>query len=62
MECGNVWVNTYRMGAVQAPFGGTKGSGFGRERGIEGLMSYMTVRNVMINTAETEDDPFSIRT
>ena len=62
MDCGNVWVNTYRMGAVQAPFGGTKASGFGRERGIEGLLSYMTVRNVMINTAETDDDPFSIRT
>lgn len=61
MDCGNVWVNTYRMGAVQAPFGGVKGSGFGRERGIEGLMSYLTVRNVMINTADTDDDPFSIR-
>jgi acyl-CoA reductase-like NAD-dependent aldehyde dehydrogenase len=62
LECGNVWVNTYRMGAVQAPFGGMKGSGFGRERGIEGLRSYLTVRNVMINLSSAVDDPFAIRT
>lgn len=62
LECGNVWVNTYRMGAVQAPFGGKKGSGFGRERGTEGLRAYLTVQNVMVNTSETDDDPFSIRT
>jgi acyl-CoA reductase-like NAD-dependent aldehyde dehydrogenase len=62
LECGNVWVNTYRMGAVQAPFGGVKGSGFGRERGSEGLHAYLTVQNVMVNTSDTDDDPFSIRT
>lgn len=61
LECGNVWVNTYRMGAVQAPFGGSKASGFGRERGSEGLRAYLTVKNVMINTAETDDDPFAVR-
>ncbi|MBC8740359.1 aldehyde dehydrogenase [Paraburkholderia sp. UCT31] len=61
MEAGNVWVNTYRMGAVQAPFGGVKGSGFGKERGIEGLRSYLTVHNLMIDTSTHDDDPFSIR-
>jgi (Z)-2-((N-methylformamido)methylene)-5-hydroxybutyrolactone dehydrogenase len=62
MDAGNVWVNTYRMGAVQAPFGGVKGSGFGKERGIEGLRSYLTVHNLMINTSTQDEDPFSIRT
>ncbi len=62
LECGNVWINTYRVGAVQAPFGGRKASGFGRERGSEGLRAYLTVQNVMVDTAETDDDPFSIRT
>jgi acyl-CoA reductase-like NAD-dependent aldehyde dehydrogenase len=50
------------MGAVQAPFGGVKGSGFGKERGIEGLRSYLTVHNLMINTSTRDEDPFSIRT
>lgn len=37
MECGSVWINKH--GAIQpnAPFGGVKRSGFGREFGEEGL-------------------------
>jgi aldehyde dehydrogenase (NAD+) len=32
MQADTVWVNTYRS-AAQAPFGGVKQSGYGRERG-----------------------------
>lgn len=40
MECGSVWINKH--GAIQpnAPFGGTKASGFGVEFAEEGLQEY----------------------
>lgn len=62
LEAGTVWINTYRTSVSQAPAGGTKRSGFGRERGWHGLLEYMHVKNVMIDFAEGARDPFSIKT
>lgn len=62
LEAGVVWVNTYRASAAQAPFGGTKQSGYGRERGEEALEDYSYVKNVMIDTSRDARDPFVIRT
>ena len=61
LRCGVVWVNTYRMVAAQAPFGGTKESGFGRERGEAGLAEFMTTKNVMIDFSGEKRDPFAIK-
>jgi aldehyde dehydrogenase (NAD+) len=61
MESGVVWVNTYRMVATQAPFGGRKESGFGRERGEEGLAEFTTVKNVMIDFSDEVRDPFAAK-
>ena len=61
MKSGVVWVNTYRMVAAQAPFGGTKESGFGRERGEAGIMEFTTTRNVMIDYSSEARDPFAIK-
>jgi succinate-semialdehyde dehydrogenase / glutarate-semialdehyde dehydrogenase len=38
LESGSVGVNVNDTSALQAPFGGWKLSGMGRERGVEGLM------------------------
>lgn len=62
LEAGVVWVNTYRASAAQAPFGGTKQSGYGRERGEEALDDYTYVKNVMVDTSNEARDPFVIRT
>ncbi|PSL00591.1 aldehyde dehydrogenase (NAD+) [Murinocardiopsis flavida] len=62
LVAGTVWVNTYRASAAQAPFGGTRGSGYGRERGLEALHEYLTTKNVMIDLSGETSDPFSIRT
>jgi len=62
LEAGTVWVNTYRTSVAQAPAGGTKHSGFGRERGWHGLLEYMHVKNVMIDFSNDARDPFSIKT
>jgi len=62
IEAGTVWINTYRTSAAQAPFGGIKASGYGKERGRHALLEYTTVKNVMIDLSNDVRDPFSIRT
>lgn len=61
IKAGTVWVNTYRVSAAQAPFGGTKESGFGRERGEAGLAEFLTTKNVMIDFSNDERDPFVVK-
>lgn len=62
LEVGSVWVNTYRTTAAQAPFGGVKASGFGRERSYHALAEYLEIKNVMIDLAGEARDPFAIST
>ncbi len=59
IQAGGIWVNTYRMPAVQAPFGGVKDSGFGRERGTYGIEEFTTSKNVMIDFSGVTKDPFA---
>jgi acyl-CoA reductase-like NAD-dependent aldehyde dehydrogenase len=58
---GTVWVNTYRSSAAQAPFGGVKKSGYGRERGVEAIEEYLWTKNVMVDLSDSERDPFAIQ-
>lgn len=62
LDAGTVWINTYRTSASQAPFGGVKRSGYGRERGVEGLMEYLRVKNTMIDLSTQVRDPFILGT
>ncbi|KAJ0178890.1 hypothetical protein K1T71_005665 [Dendrolimus kikuchii] len=48
VEAGNVWINTYLPFAPQAPFGGFKDSGIGRENGLRCLEEYLEVKTVTI--------------
>ena len=61
LVAGTVWVNTYRSSAAQAPFGGVKKSGYGRERGIEAIDDYLWTKNVMVDLSDSVRDPFSIQ-
>ncbi|XP_058453515.1 aldehyde dehydrogenase, mitochondrial [Malaya genurostris] len=47
LRAGTVWVNTYNVLSAQAPFGGYKMSGLGRENGEYGLQSYTEVKSVI---------------
>lgn len=47
LKSGTVYVNTQIDGAVQLPFGGYKGSGFGREMGRYGLEEFTQTKSVM---------------
>lgn len=62
LRAGQVWVNTYRSLAVQAPFGGVKESGYGREKGEAALNEYLATKNVMIDFSEQDADPFAVKT
>ncbi len=46
LEAGQVYVNDWGNPAVEAPFGGYKGSGLGREKGIEALHHYTQLKCV----------------
>jgi len=50
LQCGQVFVNTYGAGGgVELPFGGVKRSGYGREKGMEGLRSFTRIKTVAIH-------------
>jgi aldehyde dehydrogenase (NAD+) len=49
LRCGQVFVNCYGAGGgVELPFGGVKRSGYGREKGIEGLKSFTQVKTITL--------------
>ncbi|GAA5911469.1 uncharacterized protein JCM6883_005767 [Sporobolomyces salmoneus] len=49
VQAGTVWVNNYNMLHSQAPFGGFKQSGIGRELGEYALKNYTQVKTININ-------------
>ncbi|WP_119460194.1 aldehyde dehydrogenase family protein [Rhodospirillaceae bacterium SYSU D60014] len=48
LVAGQVFVNEWFAGGVETPFGGTKRSGYGREKGQEALLNYVQTKNVAI--------------
>lgn len=49
LRCGTVWINTYGAFPNEAPFGGYKHSGFGRELGKDGLLEYTQAKHIAID-------------
>lgn len=60
LEAGTIWVNEYRTLSFNAPFGGYKDSGLGRENGLEGLEAYLQEKTVWFDLSGTVDDPFKL--
>ena len=60
IKSGNLWVNTWVDGLVEAPFGGFKQSGLGREQGTEVIKHYTEVKSVAINLTEKLIDFYGI--
>jgi acyl-CoA reductase-like NAD-dependent aldehyde dehydrogenase len=46
IQAGMVWVNYKPLSVPEAPFGGVKNSGIGRELGAEGLMEYLDTKSI----------------
>ncbi|KAK5137852.1 hypothetical protein LTR08_006620 [Meristemomyces frigidus] len=51
LEVGMVGINLGMLSACESPFGGVKGSGFGREGGTQGIDEYLVVKSMLINVA-----------
>uniref|UniRef100_A0A3P8SVS3 aldehyde dehydrogenase (NAD(+)) n=1 Tax=Amphiprion percula TaxID=161767 RepID=A0A3P8SVS3_AMPPE len=52
LRAGTVWINCYDVFGAQAPFGGYKASGNGRELGEYGLDNYTEVKTVTIKVPQ----------
>lgn len=50
LQAGITWVNTYHRANLEAPWGGFKQSGIGRELGEYGLREFTEVKQININT------------
>ena len=50
LEVGMVGVNTGKISAAEAPFGGVKESGYGREGSLYGLEEYQTIKSITVST------------
>ncbi len=58
LQAGSVWVNTYRVTSQISPFGGYKGSGIGREGGVEMIRSYLQTKSVWVDLNPEFQSPF----
>jgi aldehyde dehydrogenase (NAD+)/betaine-aldehyde dehydrogenase len=48
IDSGQVTINEYWAGGVELPFGGNRKSGFGREKGLEGLEAYTRTKSIAV--------------
>lgn len=48
LQCGMVGVNTGKISAAEAPFGGVKESGYGKEGSLYGLEEYQIIKSITI--------------
>jgi succinate-semialdehyde dehydrogenase/glutarate-semialdehyde dehydrogenase len=49
LEAGSVWVNNIHRSNQDAPFGGMKASGMGREKGHQGLEAYTELKTIYLS-------------
>lgn len=47
VKAGVVWTNTYNVVKFNAPFGGVKGTGFGRDLGKDALFEYLNTKTLV---------------
>jgi acyl-CoA reductase-like NAD-dependent aldehyde dehydrogenase len=60
LKAGTVWINSYRTVSFNAPFGGYKESGIGRENGLESLKEYTQLKTVWVELSGETRDPFTL--
>jgi betaine-aldehyde dehydrogenase len=54
LEAGACWINTYNRTPVEAPFGGSKRSGVGRENSMAAIEHYSQLKSVYVATGPVE--------
>ncbi|MGA6973413.1 MAG: aldehyde dehydrogenase family protein [Candidatus Binatus sp.] len=46
---GMVWINCYKRANPGSPFGGVRGSGYGRDMGFEAITDYTSAKSIWVN-------------
>ncbi|MBW8639333.1 betaine-aldehyde dehydrogenase [Hoeflea sp. WL0058] len=57
LQAGSCWINTYNLAPVEAPFGGVKRSGVGRENSRAAIEHYTQIKSVYVATGPV-DSPY----
>jgi betaine-aldehyde dehydrogenase len=57
LDAGTTWINTYNLTPVEAPFGGVKQSGIGRENSRAAIEHYTRLKSVYVATGPV-DSPY----
>lgn len=52
LDTGTVWINTYKQFSISTPFGGTKDSGVGREKGRDGIRAWMAQKSLYCDLSQ----------
>lgn len=52
IDTGTVWINTYKQFSIATPFGGTKDSGLGREKGRDGIRAWMAQKSIYCDLSQ----------
>ena len=58
LRCGTVWINDWHLLNAQAPLGGYKQSGVGREHGVYGLREYTEVKHIWVDQNVPREDRY----
>lgn len=61
LDAGTVWMNTNVMSKIEAPYGGNKDSGLGREDGTIGLKEYLKVKNNILFVGKEYDNFYDFK-
>ena len=61
LDAGIVWLNTNVMSKIEAPYGGNKNSGLGREDGTIGIKEYLKVKNNVLFIAKEYDNFYNFQ-
>lgn len=54
LEAGTCWINAFNLTPVEAPFGGSKHSGVGRENSKAAIAHYTQIKSVYVNLGDVE--------
>jgi betaine-aldehyde dehydrogenase len=52
IDAATAWINTYKQLSISTPFGGTKDSGVGREKGREGIRAWMSQKSLYFDLSD----------
>lgn len=61
VDAGILWLNTNVMSKIEAPYGGNKNSGLGREDGTIGIKEYLKVKNNVLFIGKEYDNFYGFK-